>query len=100
MTIRRHFWLRYGSALVATMIVFAVRLPLHHYFEGRSFTVIYVPAVMFAALAGGRGPGILATALCLGVNVFFLRGSLLTDQANLIDVASFAVLGPILGFVG
>jgi len=100
MTMRCRFWLRYGSAVAATLLVFAVRLVLDRYFEGRSFTVIYVPAVMFAALAGGRGPALLATVLCLGATLFFLGNRLHADPADLIDVLSFAVLGPILGFVG
>jgi two-component system sensor kinase FixL len=97
---RRHFWLRYGSAVAATLVVFGVRLVLDHYFEGRAFTVIFVPAVVFAALAGGRGPAILATVLCLGVTAYFLEGGLYAKPANLIDVVAFAVLGPILGFIG
>ena len=58
MKIRRHFWLRYGFAIAATILVFVARLVLDHYFEGRSVTVIYVPAVVFAVIAGGRGPAI------------------------------------------
>jgi two-component system sensor kinase FixL len=50
--------------------------------------------------AGGRRPAILATVLCLCSSGFFLRESLYTNPANLIDVAFFAVLGPILGVIG
>jgi len=100
MITRRDFWLSYGSAVAAALLVFVVRLVLNHHFEDRTFTVIYVPAVVFAALVGGRGPAILATILCLGMTAFFLGRSLYAEPANLIDVVSFAVLGPILGFVG
>jgi len=62
--------------------------------------VIYVPVVVYAAFAGGRGPAILATILCLCSSGFFLRESLYSNPANLIDVSFFAVLGPILGVIG
>jgi len=92
--------LRYGSAAVAAGLAFALRLLLHHYFEDRTFTVIYVPVVVFAAFVGGRGPAIFATVLCLCSSGYFLRERLYTDPANLIDVSFFAVLGPILGVIG
>jgi two-component system, LuxR family, sensor kinase FixL len=100
MTLRRRFWLRYGSAAAAALLVFVVRFTLHHYFDDRTFTVIYVPVVAFAAFAGGRGPAIFATVLCLGISGFFLGESLYTNPANLIDVSFFAVMGPILGVIG
>ena len=93
-------WFRYGSAAAAAAFVFVLRLLLNQYFEDRTFTVIYVPVVVFAAFAGGRGPAILATILCLGISAYFTGQSLLTNPANLIDVAFFAVLGPTLGVIG
>jgi two-component system sensor kinase FixL len=100
MTRQNRFWFRYGSAAAAVIVVFALRFMLHQYFEDRTFTVIYLPVVIFAAFAGGRGPAIFATFLCLGISVYFLRQNLFTSPANLIDVSFFAVLGPILGFIG
>jgi two-component system, LuxR family, sensor kinase FixL len=100
MTSERRFWLHYGTTAVAALVVFVLRLMLHHYFEDRTFTVIYVPVVVYAAFAGGRGPAIFATVLCLGISGYFLGQSLYTNPANLIDVSFFAVLGPVLGFIG
>ena len=100
MTSQRRFWLRYGSAALAALLVFTLRLTLHRYFEDRTFTVIYVPVVVYAAFAGGLGPAILATLLCLGISRYFLGEDLYANPANLIDIAFFAVLGPILGFIG
>jgi two-component system sensor kinase FixL len=73
---------------------------LHSYFEDRTFTVIYVPVVVFAAFAGGRGPAIFATLLCLASSAYFLGPSFYANPANLIDVSFFAVMGPILGVMG
>lgn len=99
--IRQHqFWLRYGLAALAALAAFLVLQLLHGYFEDRSFTVIYVPVIIYAAFAGGAGPALFATILCLGISAFFLRDGLYTNPANLIDLAAFAILGPILGYVG
>jgi two-component system sensor kinase FixL len=97
---RGRFVFRYGSAAAVACLAFAVRAALQLYFEHRTFTVIYVPVVVYAAFAGGRGPAILATALCLLSSAWFLGSDLYTDPANLIDVGFFAVLGPIIGLMG
>jgi len=100
MTAHRRLLLRYGSAAVAAAAAFALRFMLHYSFEDRTFTVIYVPVVVFAAFAGGRGPAIFATLLCLCSSFYFLGASLYTSPANLIDVSFFAVMGPIIGEIG
>src|SRR5690242_957412 len=97
---RRRFVFRYGSAVAAALAAFVLRATLQYYFEHRAFTVIYVPVVVFAAFAGGPGPAMLATVLCLAGSVWVLGSDLYTNPANLIDVAFFAVLGPILGLMG
>jgi two-component system sensor kinase FixL len=79
---RNQFWFRYGSAAIATGLAFALRFTLHHYFEDRTFTVIYVPVVVLAAFVGGRGPAIFATFLCLCSSGFFLGKSLYTNPAQ------------------
>ena len=94
------FWFRYGSAVVAALVAFGLLLALQGYFEDRAFTVIYVPVILCAAFAGGAGPALFATILCLGISAFFLGTDLYTSRANLIDVSLFAVLGPILGYIG
>ena len=93
-------WYRYGTAAAAVALVFAVRAGMDNYFEDRSFTIIYVPAVLFAAFAGGRGPAILTTLLCLLISAKFLGRILVTEPGNLIDIGCFTILGPILGFMG
>ncbi len=97
---QRQFWLRYGLAALAALVAFGFLLVLHGYFEDRAFTVIYVPVIVYAAFAGGAGPAIFATALCLAISAFFLKHELYANPANLIDVAFFAVLGPVLGYIG
>ncbi len=100
MTTQNHLWFRYGSATVGVAVVLVLRIMLDQHFEDRSFAVIYVPVIVYAAFAGGAGPAIFATLLCLGISAYFLGQGLFTNPANLIDVAFFAILGPILGLIG
>src|ERR1700690_3568055 len=96
----RQLWFRYGLAALAALSAFGVLLVLQGYFEDRTFTVIYVPVIVYAAFAGGAGPALFATILCKCISVFFLGTGLYTNPANLIDLCLFAALGPILGYIG
>src|SRR6516162_6819117 len=100
MASKNHVWFRYGSAAAAAALAFVLLFILRRYFGDRTFTVIYVPVVVYAAFAGGRGPAIFATILCIVISAVFLGRDLFTNPANLIDVVFFGILGPILGFMG
>ena len=100
MAAQNRFWFRYGTAAAAAILVFGLLFLLRQTFGDRTFMVIYVPVVVYAAFSGGLGPAILATVLCVGISLFFLGGDLITRPANLIDVSFFAVLGLVLGFIG
>jgi two-component system sensor kinase FixL len=97
---QRRIGLRYGLAALAALVAFAILLMLQHYFQDRTFTVIFVPVVVYAAFVGGAGPALFATVVCLGISSLFLGKEIYTNPGNLIDVALFAVLGPILGYIG
>jgi len=100
MTPQQSLGLRYGSAAAGAVVAFVILLALHSYFADRTFTVIYLPVVVLAVFVGGRGPALFAIVLCLGISIFFLRGEILTNPANFIDISLFIVLGLIFGFIG
>ena len=100
MASKNRFWLRYGSAAAAAALAFVLLFILRRYFEDRTFTVIYMPVVVYAAFAGGRGPAIFATILCIAISALSLGGDLFANPANLIDIVFFGILGPILGVMG
>jgi two-component system, LuxR family, sensor kinase FixL len=100
MAMQSRFWFRYGTAVAAAVLVFVLLYVLRQYFADRTFMLIYMPVVVYAAFAGGLGPALLATVLCIGISLFFLGQELIANPANLIDVAFFGVLGPVLGFIG
>src|SRR6516164_4066355 len=79
MKAQNRFWFRYGTAAIAAILVFLLLYLLRHYFADRTFMVIYIPVVVYAAFAGGLGPALLATVLCVGISLFFLGSDLFAN---------------------
>ena len=92
--------LGYIAAIGGSMVALIVRFMFAPYFESRTFLVIYVPAVLVAALTGGLGPAVLATVLGISVSALFLGAGLFGNAANIIDICLFALLGPSFGVIG
>ena len=90
----------WGVAVAAAATALLVRLLLAPYLNDRAFFILYMPVLLLAAGLGGRGPALLATALCLGISAVFLGASLYERPANLIEAACFVVLGPIVALIG
>lgn len=97
---RGKLFVSYVTAATAAAAAVALRVLLEPYFEGRTFTIIYVPVVVFAAFVGGRGPAIFATTLCLIGSATSIGRDLLSHPANIIDLSFFSVVGPVLGLMG
>eukprot|EP01030_Chromulinospumella_sphaerica_P022367 gene22368-22342_t len=76
------------------------RAALAPWLDDRALFILYVPTVLLASGFGGWGPGLLATAFGLGISALFLRGGLVADTGNLIDVAAFLTLGPVIAYGG
>jgi two-component system sensor kinase FixL len=55
----------YVLAAAVVLVAMAVRLPLEHALGGTAVFIIFVPAILVAAFAGGLGPGLFALALSL-----------------------------------
>jgi signal transduction histidine kinase len=62
--VRRPAWLRYSAAVIATCLVIAGRVALNPWW-GRQHNrhLVFLPTAMVVAWFGGRGPGLLSTAL-------------------------------------
>src|SRR5579871_6815557 len=100
MTERQSAWFGYAAAIGGSALALLLRVLLLPYFEHRTILVIYMPAVVFAALAGGFWPAMLATVLCTAISIAFIGGGVIESPANYIDVGFFLALGPVLGLVG
>ncbi|MBI4191234.1 MAG: DUF4118 domain-containing protein [Betaproteobacteria bacterium] len=71
---RRSTAMRYGVAVLAVMVAFAIRYVIYGDIQNRLVFVFFVPAALVAAWYGGLGPGMLATVLGLLLGDFFFLG--------------------------
>ncbi len=89
--------LRYLAAVGVTALTAAIRVFLAVTVEPRPPMLIFsMGAVGVAAWFGGLGPGLLATALCSIIGLFFVDPQFSVDvehMSDLIDVGAFAVTG-------
>ena len=88
---------RYGIAVVAVGLAYALRLSLAGYFGFGLTYITFNPAVMLAALLGGFGPGLLSTGLAALVVVFWILppvgGFRLETTADAVGLGLFTAMG-------
>ena len=72
---RRSAAMRYGVAVLAVLIAFAIRYMIYGDLQNRLVFTFFVPAAMVAVWYGGLGPGILATVLGLLLGDYFFMMS-------------------------
>jgi K+-sensing histidine kinase KdpD len=68
---RRSAGKRYGVAILAIVVAFAIRYLIYGDLQNRLVFTFFVPAAMVAVWYGGAGPGILATVLGLALGDYF-----------------------------
>lgn len=72
----RNPWSRYAAVIPIVALTLAVRATLQPLIGNEALFLLFVPAVLAAAIIGGFGPGAVATILSLAVgNIFFLGQS-------------------------
>jgi PAS domain S-box-containing protein len=89
--------LRYGMAVVAVAATFGLRLALTAW-EGPGLPtyITFYPAVMVSALLAGFGPGLLATALTMGVTAIWIlppEGPAVGLAVDILGLVLFASMG-------
>jgi len=89
-------WRGYLLAAAAVAVALAIRLPLQEVLGNAAVFVLFVPAILVAAIAGGIGQGLFALALSAMV-VFFLAGS---DPTFWLQVAVFVLVGLVIAWMG
>ncbi len=65
-------WRRYGGALALSAAATLISFPLQHWFERSNIVMLFLLAVVGAALAFGRGPAIVAAVVNVLAFDFFL----------------------------
>lgn len=83
----------YWLALCATALLLALRAGLHPWLEDHAAFLLFIPAILLAAAAGGVGPGLLATGLGLLLGLLFVKGTGTLTEPQLIEAAIFAAVG-------
>ncbi len=68
---RRSTAMRYGVAVLAVVVAFAIRYLIYGDLLNRLVFIFFVPAALVAAWYGGLGPGILAIVLGLLLGDYF-----------------------------
>jgi PAS domain S-box-containing protein len=97
-------WMRYALSVAAVAVGLLLRAALTAWVgPGLPTYVTFYPAVMLAALIGGLGPGLLATALCaLAVDYWILEpGSLFSfgDLRDCVGLGLFFGMGALMSAV-
>jgi two-component system sensor kinase FixL len=83
---------RYGIAILAVALAFLARTALTPFLPNDAPYLLFVPAVLVAAAAGGLGPGLLATGLG-GVLGWSFIGSVPNGAPQIVHAAIFALIG-------
>lgn len=89
-------WVGYLLATAAVAIAFVIRFPLQGFLGNAAVFILFVPAILVAAIAGGIGPGLFAFILALG-SAFFLVG---TDPTFWLQVAVFTLVSLVIAWMG
>jgi len=89
-------WPGYLLAAAAVAIAFLIRFPLQGSLGHGAIFILFVPAILVAAIAGGIGPGLFALALSI-CGTFILAG---TDPTFWLQVAVFVLVGLAIAWMG
>ncbi|HEX5263499.1 MAG TPA: PAS domain S-box protein [Phenylobacterium sp.] len=90
----------YGLAAAASGACLVARLALGPALHDRANFLLFVPALMVGAMAGGLGPALLATALGVLFNAQLAGSALTDDPQTLVAMVVFLLLGGASGFAG
>ncbi|MGQ2904222.1 MAG: two-component system sensor histidine kinase NtrB [Neoaquamicrobium sediminum] len=92
-------WTGYGLAIVVVAIALAAQLLLRGILNDHAVFVLFAPAILIAAVAGGSGAGLLSLALSLAASVY-ARGPASATLANILELGLFALAGAMIVWIG
>jgi signal transduction histidine kinase len=90
--VRRNLVRSAATALVFVVAAFALTLILQR-LALRAYFILFVPAVMFSTWFGGRGAGMLASALTVLAALYLLPSTEIVDQLAWLIVAAIVTFG-------
>ena len=83
-----HYWLAVGAVAMLLLL----RIGLGPWLHGHGAFLLFIPAILLAAGAGGLGPGLVATALSL-VSGIFVGGVENLTRPEIVEATIFAAVG-------
>jgi two-component system, LuxR family, sensor kinase FixL len=83
----------YGVAILAIAAGLGVKLIFASVLSGEASYILFVPAVLISSALGGVGPGLLATALGLGLGLFFVSDARQFAASDVVNGFIFALVG-------
>ena len=83
-----HYWLAVGAVAMLLLL----RIGLGAWLHGHGAFLLFIPAILLAAGAGGLGPGLVATALSL-ISGIFVGGVENLTRPEIVEAAIFAAVG-------
>jgi two-component system sensor kinase FixL len=83
----------YGIAILAIALALGLRLALVAELHGEASYLFYLPAILIASALGGWGPGLVATALGLGLGLYFGGEIRALSASDLINATAFTLVG-------
>ncbi len=84
---------QYGTAVLVIAVALGVKLLLASALHGEASYLFFLPAILIASAVGGWGPGLLATALGLGLGFFFIVDVRSPTASDIINAAIFLLVG-------
>ena len=83
-----HYWLAVGAVAMLLLL----RIGLGPWLHGHGAFLLFIPAILLAAGAGGLGPGLVATALSL-ISEIFVGGVENLTKPEIVEATIFAAVG-------
>jgi two-component system, LuxR family, sensor kinase FixL len=90
----------YMAAVAASLAALLLRHLVTPYADGQTLYVMYMPALITAALIGGRGPALVAMGICLAGSLLLPGPAPLNELGSAINTGFYVVVGLMIAFVG
>ena len=90
----------YAAALLGVLVAFEVRFAVHDFLPDTAVSLIFIPAVLLAAYAGGLWPALFATVAALPMIYYFVALSAPSPSSAGINLAMFFLVGGTVAVLG
>lgn len=93
-------WTPYVTAIVLTLITFALRFAIHDMLTESAVGLLFTPAILVVAMIGGLLPGLFATLIAAPAVYFFIVTRADPVPATIFNLVLFVLVGAIIAWLG